>query len=63
MLNEYLQTTFKTYQRKGLTLTKSIIGKSMGNNSLEVITVSELNPEKKPDSKSVVVVMARQHPG
>lgn len=46
-----------------MTVSRSVIGRTMGNNPIEVVTITEGNNERKQEKKKIIVVMARQHPG
>ena len=52
----------KNTPKKGISVVRSIIGKSVGNNPIELLTVTE-PLDRKQDNRKIIVVMARQHPG
>lgn len=52
----------KSSPKKGTIISRSTIGKTVGNNPIEVLTITD-TLEKKPDNRKIIVIMARQHPG
>lgn len=61
-LKEYMANLIKNTPKKGTVISRSIIGKSVGNNPIEVLTITDM-PDRRPDLRKIIVVMARQHPG
>lgn len=62
MLNDYLINLGKN-QKKPI-FERTVIGKTLGNNNIEVLTFSNVNNnEKKKDNRKIIVILARQHPG
>ncbi|CAM5999677.1 unnamed protein product [Sphagnum balticum] len=45
-----------------MSVARSVIGKSVGNNPIELLTVTE-PLDRKQDNRKIIVIMARQHPG
>lgn len=52
----------KQTPKKGPVVQRSVIGKSVGNIAIELLTVTE-SEQKKAEPKKIIVVLARQHPG
>jgi murein tripeptide amidase MpaA len=61
-LRDYLSNLVKNTPKKGISVVRSVIGKSVGNNPIELLTITE-PIDRKQDNRKIIVVMARQHPG
>lgn len=61
-LKEYITNIIKNAPKKGTIVSRSSIGKSVANNPIELLTITDTQ-EKKPDNRKIIIIMARQHPG